>query len=102
VRGTQVAHAWAGALMLAGKDVHAACRLLGARSQQHCDTLSRRLLVVHLKDLSPRLFAALPLAAHVLDPIDKIYSGWGQPTDPRLCGLLVHSQVRALRGRTRV
>lgn len=96
VRGTQIADNWVHAIMLGGAQIRSSCRLLGGGSgSRDCARLSRRLLVVHLKDLSPALFTQLPHAVHVLDPIDKIYRGWTVPTNAKLCGLITHSRAQA-------
>ena len=98
VRGTQVANGWPSSLMLGGAQIHEIgrrCARLASKQQSSCASLSKRLLVVHLKDLSTSLFTQLPGASHVLDPIDKIYRGFSVPSDPRLCGLVTHSAAQA-------
>ena len=100
VRGTQVAADMPGAIALGGSDVHRVCEMLGhahagVNGKAGCARRSRSLTVVHLKDLSKALFASLPYAVHLLDPIDKIYRGFAVPTDLRLCGMIAHSAAQA-------
>lgn len=95
VRGTQIAEYMQGAVLLGGPRVHKACQIMGHANKVSCARHSRRMVVVHLKDLSTALFTSLPYAVHLLDPIDKVYRGWSTPNDMRLCGLLTHSDAQA-------
>lgn len=95
MRGTQIVAEWPSARIIHAKQAPSVCRVLGASTSSACAHNSRRLLVVHLKDVTSSLFAQLPRAIHVLDPIDKIYRGWSQPSDRRLCGLITHSDAQA-------